>query len=204
MAFSASPLSEGEAQCPRSGHYPCENIRPRFLLLPAHVWSVPLTRQSSPQSQPEASSPEHWVPWIQGLCLFSSAHPSQTHISQAWIPKAVLLFNYQLNSLPLKPLFVTLNAIFSTVHHSFHSTSKQTRVDCPAQRPPWGPSALWKTVCSHPGFVHLTVSNHSNGLLSPFKLLNGPVRIWDKDFKTPNYIFQISFFLFARWTAFMD
>lgn len=83
MAFSASPLSEGEAQCPRSGHYPCENIRSWFLSLPAHVWSVPLTRQSSPQSQPEASSPEHWVPWIQGLCLFSSAHPFQTHISQA-------------------------------------------------------------------------------------------------------------------------
>lgn len=83
------------------------------------------------------------------------------------------------------PSSLLLMPFFSTVHHSFHSTSKQTRVDCPAQRPPWGPSALWKTVCSHPGFVRLTVSNHSNGLLSPFKLLNGPVRIWDKDFKTP-------------------
>ena len=58
-AFSASPLSEGETQDPRSGHYSCENIRSLFLPLTAHVCSVPLTRERSPQSQPQAMSPEH-------------------------------------------------------------------------------------------------------------------------------------------------
>lgn len=138
--FSLS--SEGEMKDSRPGHYPCENIRSWFLPLNAHVLSIRLSRQSLPQPL----CPEHRVPWAQGLCLLSSVHPFQTHISQALIPKAVLLFNYQLNSLPLKPLFTTLNDIFSTTCHSFHSTSKQTRVECPAQTPPWGPSALWKTV----------------------------------------------------------
>lgn len=45
----------------------------------------------------------------------------------------------------------------STVHHSFYRSNKQTRVDCPAQSPPWGPSVWCKTVCSHPHFVCLTV-----------------------------------------------
>lgn len=112
LAFSASALLEVETQDPRSGHYPCENIRSWFLPLTGLVWFVPLTRQGSPQSQPQALSPGHWLPWIQGLCLFSSAHPFQTHISQTRIPKAVFLFSYQLDSLPSKPLLTTLMDVF--------------------------------------------------------------------------------------------
>lgn len=89
-----------------------ENIMSWFLLLTGHVWFVPLTRQCSLQSQPQALCPEHWLPCIQGLFLFSSAHPFQTHISQTGIPKAILLVSYQLNSLPLKPLLATLKDSF--------------------------------------------------------------------------------------------
>lgn len=88
-----------------TSHYPCENISLGFY--PSLLMFVPLNAEPAPVS------PEHWVPWIQGLCLFSYAHPFQTHIFQARIPKAILLFNHQLKPLSFKPLFDTLNAIFS-------------------------------------------------------------------------------------------
>ena len=103
--------------------------------------------------------------------LFCCSVTSST--SSLWNPSSLLLMTF-----------------FCTLHHSFHSTSKQTRVDCLAHRPPWGPSALWKTVFSHPGFVGFIVSNYYNSLLRSFKLMNGPVKIWDKGFKTPRLCFS--------------
>lgn len=131
------------------------------VLVCTPYWSclfAPLTRQGSPQSQPQALCPKHWLPCIQGLCLFSSAHPFQTHISQTQIPKAILLFSHQLNSLPLKPLLATLKDDFFSLSFIIISTEAVNKLGLTVQLrvPPWGPSVCCKTICSHSGFVCLS------------------------------------------------
>lgn len=46
------------------------------------------------------------------------------------------LFCWSVTSSTLKPILATLkDSFFSTIHHRFHRSSKQARVDCPAQSP---------------------------------------------------------------------
>lgn len=126
-----------------TSHYPCENIRSWFLPLTAHVCSSHHRASPSP-------------------CLLNTGYPgSKGCASSALLILSRLTFFRHVFPRPfccsitssspshLNPSLIHLMPFFPTVHHSFCSTSKQTRAESLAQRPPWGPSALWKTLGSH-------------------------------------------------------